>query len=160
DLTAAIDDAANIDRNFVDDKFDTICTHFITGFVPIDHLAPRIRNKLRPGGFWSFVGGTSHAFPELQRKANSPVLRLLFGNKQLDSEELLTPTGCDAVARTFERHSFHTCQIQMFEPELVFNNFDAFMDFAYHGGWLTPFIEELGLHKAGRPLRALLNKIV
>ena len=34
------------------------------------------------------------------------------------------------------------------------------MDYAYHGGWLTPFIEEIGLHKAKRWQRAVLNKLV
>jgi hypothetical protein len=31
------------------------------------------------------------------------------------------------------------------------------MEFAYYGGWLTPFLEALDLHKAGWMIRTLLN---
>ena len=34
------------------------------------------------------------------------------------------------------------------------------MEFAYRGGWLTPLIESLGLHKAGVVKRWLLNRLV
>ena len=32
------------------------------------------------------------------------------------------------------------------------------MEYAYHGGWLTPFIEEIGLHKAKRWQQAILER--
>jgi hypothetical protein len=35
---------------------------------------------------------------------------------------------------------------------------DQFMDFAYRGGWLTPFIETLGVQKAGLTTRLLLDR--
>src|SRR5262245_13020670 len=38
ELEAVVEDAANIDDVFGDRFFDLICTHFITGFVPITHL--------------------------------------------------------------------------------------------------------------------------
>ena len=44
-----------------------------------------------------------------------------------------------------------------FEPELNFKDFDEFFDFAYRGGWLTPIIEALGLHRPNRVLRVMLN---
>jgi hypothetical protein len=31
------------------------------------------------------------------------------------------------------------------------------MDFAYYAGWLTPFIQALGLHRARALVRAILN---
>ncbi len=31
------------------------------------------------------------------------------------------------------------------------------MDFAYHGGWLTPFVEAMGLHRLNRAARMLMN---
>ncbi len=34
------------------------------------------------------------------------------------------------------------------------------MAFAYHGGWLTPLIESLRLHKASAAKRWLLNRLV
>ena len=33
------------------------------------------------------------------------------------------------------------------------------MEFGYRGGWLTPLIEEMGLHKAGPVKRWLLNRL-
>jgi len=150
-LQAVIDDAANIDRHYSEESFDLICTHFITGFVPIDHLAPRIWSKLKPGGYWSFVGAVTSAYPELQRKASSPLIRILNRGRKAEQERLITPNDCAAVTNCFEKYSFETCSIELFEPELVFNDFEEFMDYAYRGGWLTPFVEHLGLQKV-RPL--------
>ncbi|MGD9634055.1 MAG: class I SAM-dependent methyltransferase [Pirellulales bacterium] len=159
-LTSAIDDAANFDAHFADESFDLICTHFITGFVPMEHLAPLIWSRLKPGGCWSFVGAISTAYPEMQRKAQSRLLRAMFGGQQFKPDSLLTPADCDAVVRSFERHNFRTCASELFEPELVFNTFDDFMEFAYRGGWLTPFVEEMGLHEAGPLLKGVLNAMV
>jgi SAM-dependent methyltransferase len=160
DLEAVIDDAANFADHFEDESFDLICTHFITGFVAIDHLAPRIWNKLKPGGYWSFVGGTSGAFPTLQRKSNSPVVRLFSRGRRFNGEKLLTPVDRNAVLRCFRHNGFQTCSSETFEPNLRFNDFDDFMEFAYRGGWLTPFIEELGLHVAKPLLRKVLSALV
>lgn len=159
-LNAVIDDAANIDRHFTEESFDLICTHFITGFVPIDHLAPRILSKLKPGGYWSFVGAVTTAYPELQRKANTPLIRMFNRGRKAEREKLITPTDCDAVTSCFEKYSFETCSIELFEPELVFNDFEDFMEYAYRGGWLTPFVEHLGLQKV-RPLtKKLLTSLL
>jgi hypothetical protein len=46
---------------------------------------------------------------------------------------------------------------ETFEPAVHFKNFQEFMDFGYHGGWLTPFIEALGLHKVRAMTRLMLN---
>ncbi len=48
---------------------------------------------------------------------------------------------------------------ETFEPQLAFDNFDQFMEFGYRGGWLTPLIETMGLHKAGPLRRWLLNQL-
>jgi len=160
DLQAVIDDAANIDDAFVDESFDLICTHFVTGFVAIDHLAPRIFAKLKPGGYWSFVGGTSGGFPGLQRKAGSRLVQLIGHGRKFSREKLLTPADHAAVTTCFSRYGFETRSSQLFEPELYFEDFDEFLEFAYHGGWLTPFVENLGLHKANPFLRKLLTALV
>lgn len=160
DLVAAVDDAANISCHFAETPFDLICTHFVTGFVPLNHLAPAIHSKLKPGGYWSFVGGTSRAFPELQRIAASPIISRLFGAKNLDLSGLNTPFDQDEVVKTLRDYDFQICDAETFEPRLDFANFDEFMRFAWSGGWLTPFIEDLGLQNAGRLLRALLNMLV
>jgi len=160
DLVAAIDDAANIGSHFEETAFDLICTHFVTGFVPLVELAPAIFSKLKPGGYWSFVGGTSHGFPELQRVAGSPLIRLLFRGRSLDPGALKTPLNQQEVTGRLREHSFEVCAAETFEPPLEFRNFDEFMVFAWRGGWLTPFIEELGLQNAGGMLRGLLNRFV
>lgn len=159
-LRAVIDDAANIDRHFTDESFDLICTHFITGFVPIDHLAPRIWSKLKPGGYWSFVGAVTSAYPELQRKANSPLIRMFYRGRNSEKKKLITPNDCGAVTSCFERHAFETCSIELFEPELIFNDFEDFMEYAYRGGWLTPFVEHLGLQKVKPLTKRLLTSLL
>ncbi|REJ65418.1 MAG: class I SAM-dependent methyltransferase [Planctomycetota bacterium] len=160
DLIAETDDAANVDRQFVGETFDLLCTHFITGFVPIDHLAPRIHDKLEDGGYWSFVGGTSAAFPGLQKRANSREVRWLFGAGKLDvSEATSTPADEHEVSQTMLAHGFELCTCETFRPQLDFPKFADFMRFGYEGGWLTPFIEEIGLHKCGPVTRALINTL-
>ncbi len=46
---------------------------------------------------------------------------------------------------------------ETFKPVLDFKDFDQFMEFGYRGGWLTPLIESMGLHRAGPVTRWLLN---
>lgn len=157
-LVAAVDDAANVDEHFLGQRFDLVCTHFITGFVPMDQLAPRIWSRLDEGGYWSFVGGTKAGYPALQARANSRLFRCLSRGRPLAVDDLAcNPADRDEVVRTLENNGFAIRACDTFEPELVFRNFDEFMDFAYRGGWLTPFIEALGLHRSGAPMRSLLN---
>jgi SAM-dependent methyltransferase len=157
DLRAARDDAANLGRHFPDSQFDLICTHFITGFVPISVLAPEVHRRLKPGGYWSFVGGTSQGFPELQRVARSPLIRRLHGGRELDLGGLKTPYDQSAVESVMREHSFSVHSAETFAPRLDFHDFDAFMAFAWRGAWLTPYIEQLGLHQTGKALRTFFN---
>jgi SAM-dependent methyltransferase len=161
ELIAAVADAANVDAFFQDESFDLISTHFVTGFVPINLLAPKIWSKLATGGYWSFIGGTKAGFPALQKKANGRILKRLFGGKGLVLDELVfNPAGREEVAQTLECNGFEISACETFEPELHFANLHEFLEFAYWGGWLTPFIELLGVHKASLPLRMLLNTCV
>ena len=68
------------------------------------------------------------------------------------------PAGREEVTRTLEANGFDVRASDTFEPPLHFRDLQDFMDFAYRGGWLTPFIEALGLHKAGWLSRTMLNK--
>jgi hypothetical protein len=52
---------------------------------------------------------------------------------------------------------FEVAAAESFEPPLKFANLDDFLEFGYRGGWLTPFVEALGLHKAGPLKRTLVN---
>ena len=159
ELQSAVDDAANLDRHFEAEEFDLVSTHFITGFVPLADLAPKIFDKLQPGGLWSFVGATSAAYPMLQKKASSRIIQMLMGNKRLEFSDLLTPADQQEVESIVLENGFEVCDLETWQPELEFNNFDEFLDFSYHGGWLTPFIEKLGLQNARPALRALLNAL-
>jgi SAM-dependent methyltransferase len=161
ELTAAVDDAANLDAHFGGESFDLIATHFITGFVPMKVLAPKIHRRLADGGYWSLVGGTKAGFPALQRKATSKVLKWLFGGKSVAVDDVVyNPAGRDEVVRTLEANGFVVRECETFTPGLDFANFNEFMEFAYWGGWLTPFIEGLGLHQAPGVVRVLLNTLV
>lgn len=160
DLVFAVDDAARLDHHFGDKSFDLVCTHFVTGFIPLAHLAPKIHARLKPGGCWSFVGGTSQAFPELRRTSQSRLVKLLLRGQSLDLRDLSTPVDQREVVDSLRLHDFEIVQVETFEPTLRFKDFQEFMSFAWRGGWLTPFIEQLGLHKAGPLLRALLNALV
>src|SRR5262249_48109704 len=55
DLVAAVDDAANLEEQFEAESFDLVSTHFVTGFVPLAVLAPKIHRRLEVGGYWSLV---------------------------------------------------------------------------------------------------------
>lgn len=159
DLVAAVDDAANLDHHFQSLPFDLICTHFITGFVPLGVLAPKVWGKLECGGIWSFVGGTKAGFPEMQRRAAAlPLKKWFFGGSKLEIDDhVCNPADQNEVARTLEGYGFTVCECETFCPNLHFNSFNDFMEFAYYGGWLTPFLEALRLHKAGWVIRTLLN---
>ena len=159
-LEAVVDDAANFDAHFPGQSFDLICTHFITGFVSIQHLAPLIYKRLKPGGCWSFVGSGKLAYPTLRRKADSPIIRMVFGGAKLSLKDLLCPKHENDLRETLTDAGFEVVTADTFEPELRFRDFNEFMEYAYTGGWLTPFIEELGLQHAGRPTRAILNTMV
>ena len=161
EIATAVDDAANFETHFAGQAFGMICTHFVTGFVPMQTLAPKIWDHLEPGGYWSFVGGTSRGYPALQRIAKSRVLQALFNRRGVSAEgNLLTPEDEQEVKRRFEDGGFESEITETFEPELKFEHFDGFMEFAYHGGWLTPFVEELGLQRAGWLTRQFLNTLV
>ena len=91
ELNYEVDDAANFDSHFAGTNFDLISTHFVTGFVPVEILAPLIFKRLKPGGYWSFVGSSKASYPELRRRADSRILRMLFKGASLDLDELLCP---------------------------------------------------------------------
>ena len=160
DLVAAIDDGANLEHHFPGERFDLIATHFVTGFVPITHLAPRIHAKLASDGVWSFVGGTTAGYSELRRRAGHPLLRLLFGGKAPDLQGVICPDNEREVVAVLEANGFEVLSSETVEPELHFPDFDSFMEFAYHGGWLTPFIEDIGLHRSRRWQQTVLNRLV
>jgi ubiquinone/menaquinone biosynthesis C-methylase UbiE len=159
DLRPAVDDAANLDAHFEGLSFDLVCTHFITGFVPVEVLAPKIAARMEKGGLWSFVGGTKAGFPTLQKKAGQKFVKWLFRIKTLDVGSLVcNPADQSAVVAALEHSGFEVRECETFRPALGFKDFKEFLDFAYYGGWLTPFIEDLGLHRARPALRAVMNK--
>ncbi len=161
DLTAAVDDAVHLETHFQPEIFDLISTHFITGFIPLRVLAPLIYHRLAEGGYWSFIGGTTAGFPALAAKMHSPTLRLLFKGKAPTVEDLVcNPADQEEVTRTLIANGFVIRKCETFTPSLHFANFEEFLEFGYWGGWLTPFIEALGLHRSGKALRMLLNTLV
>jgi SAM-dependent methyltransferase len=160
DLTAMVDDGINLNQHFRQESFDLIATHFVTGFVPITRIAPQIHEKLVPGGIWSFVGGTTAGYPVLQRRAAHPLLKLFFGHGSLSLQDQICPADEQDIARAMLSNGFELLTLDTYEPELRFPNFDSFMEYAYHGGWLTPFIEQIGLHKAKKWQQAILNQLV
>jgi SAM-dependent methyltransferase len=161
DLQAAVDDAANLNGHFPGVSFDLACTHFLAGFIPLGVLAPKIHARLERGGLWSFVSGTMAGFPVLQQKANSKLVKCVFKIKTVDFHALVHNPASEAeVVSTLEGNGFAILECETFRPELHFRNFNEFMEFAYYGGWLTPFLEDMGLHELRPMLRGLMNKFV
>jgi SAM-dependent methyltransferase len=161
DLRAAVDDAANLDAHFRGASFDLASTHFITGFVPLGVLAPKVAARLERGGLWSFVGGTMGGFPVLQKKANSRLVRWAFRVKSADVNGLVcNPAGEAEVVAVLERNGFTVRECHTFCPDLHFQTFNDFLEFGYYGGWLTPFLEDMGLHQLRPVLRGIMNKLV
>jgi SAM-dependent methyltransferase len=159
DLVAALDDAQNVDHHFPGQTFDLACTHFITGFVPLEVLAPKVAARLVTGGWWTFVGGTRQGFPALQAQANSEFFQKLFGLNGVDVGQFVcNPADEETVVTELERTGFTVHASETFRPSFHFNDLDEFLEFAYYGGWLTPFIEGLGLHQATPLVRSVLNQ--
>jgi SAM-dependent methyltransferase len=159
-LSHAVGDATNVETHFPEISFDLVATHFITGFVPITVLAPKIAAKLEPGGLWSFVGGTKRGFPALQAKVRGKLAKLLFRIKSLDIDEMVcNPADEREVVNTLEQNGFTLRACEVFCPPLDFSNLVEFLEFAYYGGWLTPFVERFGLHQARPALRAICNSL-
>jgi SAM-dependent methyltransferase len=156
DLVSEVDDAAKLDDYFPEGNFDLVGTHFITGFVPLEVLAPKVHQKLAPGGLWSVMGATRGGFPELQRKASSAPCRWLFGKLDV-AKQVCVPADQNEVARTLQQHGYSVRHCENVRLPVSFRTFDEFMEFAYFGGWLTPFIEAVGLHKAGRVVRFFMD---
>ena len=158
DLSAAVGDATNLEAHFSKISVDLVATHFITGFVPIDVLAPKIAEKLQKGGLWSFVGGTMAGFPNLRMKVQGKLTKLLLRIKSLDIGEIVcNPADETAVEEALQRNGFTVRACAVFCPSLSFKNLDDFLEFAYYGGWLTPVVERLGLHRAKPSLQVILN---
>jgi len=160
DLTVAIDDGANLGNHFNDEQFDLAASHFVTGFVPLEKLAAEVFAKLAPGGYWSYVGGTMGGYRELQKRATNPLLKLFFGGRTPTLQGMIAPADLTEVQTRLTAAGFEIVQSETWEPELQFPDFDTFIDYGYRGGWLTPFIEELNLHRAPRWQRMLLNALV
>lgn len=161
DLTAEVEDAAHLDACFPGLSFDLICTHFITGFVSMDVLAPKIWGRLHEGGAWSLMGGTRAGFPTLRARGTGKSIRWLSGAQPGKFDDgLVNPEDVNDVVRTVQRHGFEVCAAETFEPEVEFAHFEQFMEFGYQGGWFTPIIEAIGLQKAKAPTRWLLNRLV
>src|SRR5262245_37518596 len=158
DLVAAVDDAAKLEAHFEGVEFDLVSTHFVTGFVPIDVLAPKIYDRLAEGGYWSLVGGTKSGYPALQKIARGRLGRWLYGAPPPDLDDLLcNPAGRAEVVASLTAQGFSVRDAETFTPDFEFKNLDDFLAFAYYGGWLTPIVEGLGLHKAKWLTRAVLN---
>lgn len=160
DLEAVVGDATKLNTYFPGQQFDCICTHFVTGYVPIRVLAPQIAARLKIGGYWSLIGGTKAAYPALQAKGDSKFIRWLSGaGSQKMDDTVLNPASLQEVRKAMEAQGLEMIAGETFEPQLAFDNFDQFMEFGYRGGWLTPLIETMGLHKAGPLKRWLLNQL-
>jgi SAM-dependent methyltransferase len=161
DLDAVVGDAGELDSYFPGQTFDCVCTHFVTGYVPMTRLAPQIARRVEPGGYWSLIGGTKTAYPALQAKGDSKLLRWLTGagDRAID-DTVINPANLQEVAETLDAHGFDLCCGETFEPTLAFGKFDEFMEFGYRGGWLTPLLESMGLQKAGPLKRWLFDRLV
>jgi SAM-dependent methyltransferase len=157
-LIAQVGDAAELNGFFPGEIFDCVATHFVTGFVPMSLLAPKIWDRLADNGLWSLVGGTREAFPGLQAKANSRILRWLYGSPARVHDQIHNPVDQEDAARTLRANGFEVCTAETFEPPVEFGDFNQFMEFAYTGGWMTPIIEAIGLNRAGPLTRWFLNQ--
>ena len=99
DLNVVVGDAAELDSHFPGQQFDCICTHFVTGFVGMSRLAPQIARRLKPGGYWSLIGGTKAAYPALQAKGDSKILRWLTGAGSRKMDDTVLNPGRPAGGR-------------------------------------------------------------
>jgi SAM-dependent methyltransferase len=158
-LKAVIADGARLDETFLGEQFELVCTHFLTGFVPLATLAPMVSAKLAAGGQWSYLGGLSEGYPELQRIAEGRIVKWLLGGGKFSLSQLLTPANTDAVVTLLEAEGLEILEASTLELPLQFDTFQQFMRFAYDDGWLTPILQELGVDRLRPAFRAVLDRL-
>jgi len=159
-LRTIVDNVTNLEHHFVGHSFNLICSHFVTGFVPMRELAPKVWNLLDEGAYWSLIGQTMASYPNLRKIEDSLASKLIyrvFGSSKLDDDVVSSPEGHSEVIEILEENDFEVCQIETFEPRIDFANLDDFLNFGYYNGWLTPFIEKLGIHQASKMLSIMIN---
>ena len=71
DLTAVVGDAAGAGRLLPGPAVRLHLHAFRHGICADARARPKIAGRLKPGGYWSFVGGTKAAYPALQAKGDS-----------------------------------------------------------------------------------------
>ena len=67
---------------------------------------------------------------------------------------MICPNNQREVVSVLEKHGFEIVVAETYEPKLHFPDFATFMEYGYRGGWLTPFIEEIGVPVAEVPAMA------
>ncbi|VEP15758.1 Methylase involved in ubiquinone/menaquinone biosynthesis [Hyella patelloides LEGE 07179] len=162
-LRTIVDNATNLEHHYVERSFDLICSHFVTGFVPMRELAPKIWNLLDEGAYWSLIGQTMTSYPNLRKIEDSlasKLIRWFSGNSKLDYDIVCCPEERSEVIEIFQENGFEVRQIETFEPKIDFANLDDFLDFGYYSGWLTPFIEKLGIQNASKMLSLMINVLL
>lgn len=159
-LRTIVDNIANLEHHYVGHSFNLICSHFVTGFVPMRELAPKVWNLLDEGAYWSLIGQTMASYPNLRKIEDSLASKLIYWvsrSSKLDDDVVSSPEGHSEVIEILEENDFEVCQIETFEPRIDFANLDDFLNFGYYNGWLTPFIEKLGIHQASKMLSLMIN---
>lgn len=162
-LQAVADTASNLENHFINQSFDLICTHFVTGFVPMQELAPKIWHRLAKGGYWSLIGQSMAGYPHLRKEMDSTKFKLfswLLGSGSLEINSMVcNPEDHNKTLEILQSNGFEICSAETFEPDVDFADLEEFIEFGYHGGWLTPFIEVSGLHQASKLMTAMVNPL-
>ena len=158
-LITIVDNAINLEHHYVGQSFDLICSHFVTGYVPMRELAPKVWNLLDEGAYWSWIGQTMASYPNLRKIEDSLASKLIYwiSGNSIDDDCVSSPQDRSEVIEILEENGFEICQIETFEPKIDFANLNDFLDFGYYNGWLTPFIEQMGIHQASKMLSLMIN---
>lgn len=158
-LITTVDNAINLEHHYIGQSFDLICSHFVTGYVPMRELAPKVWNLLDEGAYWSWIGQTMASYPNLRKIEDSLTSKLIYwiSGNSIDDDCVSSPQDHSEVIEILEENGFEVSQIETFEPKIDFANLDDFLDFGYYNGWLTPFIEQIGIHQASKMLSLMIN---
>jgi len=72
----------------------------------------------------------------------------------------MNPQDTEEVVQVMEANGFEVRSVATLRPPVSFPDLERFLEFAYHGGWLAPLIEAIGLHRPSRLVRAVLDRHV
>lgn len=138
-LEVHVDDACNVGQRVAAESVDLALAHFLTTFVSRPRLFAAARTTLRPGGLFSVVSTTRGAFGKVRAGVDK-----MLGQHGLSDEVSPAPESGEALAAEIAASGFEIRALEVFRKPVVFQDFDAALDWGVKSGFFTHAVEKVG----------------